>query len=80
VPDGGAAIQAEVWELPPAGFGEFVASVPAPLTIGKVLLADHSEVPGFLCEPVALDGARDITASGGWRAHLVSHVPEPTTR
>ncbi len=72
VPDGGAPINAEVWELTPAGFGDFVASVPAPMTIGKVLLADGSEVPGFLCEPTALEGALDITASGGWLTHLAA--------
>lgn len=27
---------------------------------------------GFLCEPLALTGARDITATGGWRAHLAT--------
>jgi allophanate hydrolase len=72
VADGGAPIRAEVWELTSAAFGDFVASVPAPMTIGKVLLADGSEVPGFLCEPAALDGARDITASGGWLAYLAA--------
>jgi allophanate hydrolase len=79
VSDGGAPIEAEVWELTPAGFGDFVASVPAPMTIGKVLLADGSEVPGFLCEPAALDGARDITASGGWLEHLAADVEAPTS-
>jgi allophanate hydrolase len=79
VADGGAPIKAEVWELPTTGFGDFVASVPAPMTIGKVLLADGSEVPGFLCEPAALDGVRDITASGGWLAHLVADVGAPTS-
>ncbi|WP_454860339.1 allophanate hydrolase [Promicromonospora soli] len=77
VADGGAPIRAEVWELPTAGFGDFVASVPAPMTIGKVLLADGSEVSGFLCEPAALDGARDITASGGWLAHLATDAEVP---
>jgi allophanate hydrolase len=66
----GRAIAAEVWELPVAGFGEFVAGVPAPLTIGKVRLAGIGEVAGFLCEPSALAGAEDITASGGWLTHL----------
>ena len=33
-------------------------------------LADGSLVPGFLCEPEALDGAREITTFGGWRAAL----------
>ncbi|QRP50057.1 allophanate hydrolase [Amycolatopsis sp. FDAARGOS 1241] len=72
VPAGGAAIAAEVWDLPVSGFGAFVAGVPAPLTIGRVLLADGSEVSGFLCEPVALDGAPDISGKGGWLAHLRS--------
>ena len=66
----GAAIEVEVWELPPAGFATFVAALPHPMSIGPVTLADGSEVPGFGCEPAALDGAHDITGSGGWRAHL----------
>lgn len=68
----GAAIEVEVWALDPAGFGTFVAAVPAPLAIGKVELADGTWVPGFTCEPVALDGAPDISAHGGWRAWLAS--------
>jgi allophanate hydrolase len=79
VAGGGAPIRAEVWELPTAGFGDFVASVPAPMTIGKVLLADGSEVPGFLCEPAALAEACDITASGGWLAHLAADAGVPAS-
>lgn len=70
VASGGAAIAAEVWDLPVSGFGEFVAGVPAPLGIGKVRLADGSEVPGFVCEPLAIEGAEDITRFGGWLAYL----------
>jgi allophanate hydrolase len=29
-------------------------------------------VLGFLCEGYAAEGARDITALGGWRAYLKS--------
>ncbi|MFI5611902.1 allophanate hydrolase [Amycolatopsis sp. NPDC051903] len=72
VPEGGAAIAAEVWDLPVSGFGAFVAAVPAPLAIGRVRLADGSEVSGFLCEPAALAGAPDISGKGGWLAHLRS--------
>ena len=67
---GAGAIEVEVWELDDAGFGSFVALVPPPLCIGTVELADGSSVKGFLCEPVALDGAPDITSTGGWRAYL----------
>jgi len=65
---GGAAIEVEVWELPAREFGSFVAGIPAPLGIGRTLLADGSEVCGFICEPAGLAGATEITALGGWRA------------
>lgn len=70
VDDGGAAIEVEVWELPEAGFGSFVAGIPAPLGIGRTQLADGTSVPGFICEPAGLADAEDITAYGGWRAWL----------
>ena len=73
VADGaGAAIKAEVWTLDPAGFGAFVARVPAPLSIGTVRLADGSSVKGFLVEAEAVAGAKDISKFGGWRAYLAS--------
>lgn len=70
VTSGGAAVAGELWRLPAAGFGALVAGLPAPMTIGSVRLDDGRVVAGFLCEPVALDGAPDITAYGGWRAYL----------
>jgi allophanate hydrolase len=69
VEGGGAAIEVEVWALPPAGFADLVATLPHPMAIGPVRLADGTAVSGFLCEPVALGTARDITAAGGWRAY-----------
>lgn len=68
----GASIVGERWRLPVAGFGAFVAAVPSPLCIGKVLLDDGELVAGFLCEVWATEGATDITGSGGWRAHLAA--------
>ena len=70
VAEGGAAIEVEVWELPQTQFGSFVAGIPAPLGIGRTLLADGTEVPGFICEPAGVSGATDITRWGGWRAWL----------
>jgi allophanate hydrolase len=69
---GGRPVALEIWELPAAGFGEFVADVPPPMMIGSVQLEDGTRVPGFLCEPLALDGAVDITEHGGWRAYLAA--------
>ncbi|VTU16997.1 allophanate hydrolase [Variovorax sp. PBL-E5] len=71
-PGEGAAIAVEVWEMPLAHYGGFVALVPSPLGIGSILLADGSSVQGFLCEAAALAGAADITPHGGWRAFIAS--------
>ena len=43
----GAAIKAEVWTLDPAGFGAFVARIPAPLGIGTIRLKDGGSVQGL---------------------------------
>jgi allophanate hydrolase len=66
----GAAILAEVWELPPLSFAHFVDHVAAPLTIGRVELEDGAQVAGFLCEPVGIVDAEEITSFGSWRAYL----------
>ena len=67
---GGTSIAGEVWDLPAAGFSAVVDAVPPPLAIGSVLLHDGTRVAGFLATPAALEGATDISALGGWRAHL----------
>lgn len=72
VSEGGAAIATEVWALPPAAFGRFVAAIAPPLGIGTVRLSDGTTVKGFLCEQVATTGASDITDFGGWRAYAAS--------
>jgi len=63
----GAAIAVELWDIPLARFGEFVAEIPAPLGIGSLQLADGRWVKGFICEPAALHDATDITEFKGWR-------------
>jgi allophanate hydrolase len=68
----GAAIDVEVWAIPVEQVGSFIAGIPAPLGIGKLELADGSEVPGFICEGHATAGATDITPLGGWRAYLAT--------
>lgn len=62
-------IEIEVWALDEAGFGSFVAEIPPPLGIGSLELEDGARVQGFLCEPIGLEGARDITGFGGWLAY-----------
>lgn len=70
--EGGSAIIVELWDIPLARFGEFVAEIPAPLGMGSLELADGRRVKGFICEPWALGEATDITAFGGWRSYIQS--------
>jgi allophanate hydrolase len=72
VPNNGAAIEVEVWEIPVEAFGRFTQSVPHPLAIGNVELQNGETVKGFVCEPIAVVSAQDITRFGGWRAFLAS--------
>jgi allophanate hydrolase len=65
----GSAIELEVWAVPEEQLGTFVAGIPAPLGIGKILLQDGSVSSGFICENYATAGALDITSFGGWRAY-----------
>jgi len=67
--EGGSAIEVEVWELPIAAFGQFVAQIGPPLGIGTLVLEDGSTVQGFLCESYGVAGAIDISSLGGWRAY-----------
>ena len=71
-PGQGAAIALEIWEMPLAHYGSFVALIPAPLGIGTLELGDGSSVQGFICEAQSVQGARDITHFGGWRAYIAS--------
>ncbi len=68
----GESIQVELWDIPLARFGEFVAEIPAPLGIGSLELGDGRWVKGFICEGAALGDAQDITAYKGWRNWLAS--------
>ena len=70
VAQGGAAIEVEVWELPAAELGTFLAGIPTPLGLGKVTLADGRQETGFICEPSGIEGATDISHFGGWRRYL----------
>ncbi|GAB2888418.1 allophanate hydrolase [Streptomyces mayteni] len=69
---GGSAIAGELWSISPAGLGAFLGTLPPPMTLGSVTLADGENVVGFGCEPRALGGAEDITGFGGWRAYRES--------
>jgi allophanate hydrolase len=70
----GGPVETEVWALSPSAFGEFVAGIPAPLGIGTLHLADGTAPKGFLVEAAGIEGAMDITATGGWRNFIAKRV------
>jgi allophanate hydrolase len=72
VREGGQPIALEVWDMPQATLGSFLALIPPPLGLGSIELADGRFVHGFLCEAHAVEGAADISHFGGWRRYLQS--------
>ncbi|MBL6077678.1 allophanate hydrolase [Belnapia sp. T18] len=72
VGEGGVAVAGEVWAVPAASVGPFLAEVPPPLGFGRVEMADGSRPLGFLCEAAGVAGMPDISAMGGWRAYLAA--------
>jgi len=69
-PQGVASIEVEVYAFPQHAVGPFLSMIAPPLGLGSLELEDGRWIKGFICEPCGLDGATDITASGGWRYHL----------
>ncbi len=74
-PGRGHAIEVELWELPMAAYGSFVAAIAHPLGVGQVELSDGRWVQGFVCEAAATLDAPDISHFGGWRAYRSSLKP-----
>jgi allophanate hydrolase len=68
----GVAIDVEVWSVPQVNIGTLLAQIPHPLGLGSLELADGQWVKGFICEPIGLNGAQDISYLGGWRRYLAS--------
>jgi allophanate hydrolase len=73
----GASIGLELWDLPCAGFGRFVARIPPPMAIGSIELESGAWVKGFVCEPIALTEALDITEYGDWRTYINACIETP---
>lgn len=76
-PHDGRQIAVEVWKLPRQALASFMATIPSPLAIGSIELRDGRWVHGFVCEPIGLRNATEITVFGGWKAytqHLQTHA------
>jgi hypothetical protein len=68
----GTSVAVEIWDVPASGIAEVLAREPSGLSIGKVMLEDRTEVLGVLGEPILVEGQREITHHGGWRAYLAT--------
>ncbi|MGE4385733.1 MAG: allophanate hydrolase [Endomicrobiaceae bacterium] len=66
----GYSIETELWEIPIENFAKLINSVKMPMTFGKIKLEDNTEVTGFLCEPYALNGTKDISSYHGWKKYF----------
>ncbi len=70
----GGQIDVEIWQMMPAAFGQFVAAIPSPLSIGTLFLADGTSTKGFLVEATAIADATEITHYGGWRNYAAESM------
>jgi allophanate hydrolase len=68
----GVAIEVEVYDMPSAHVGSFLAGIPQPLGLGQLELASGEWVTGFICEPCGIEGATDVSSFGGWRGYIAS--------
>jgi hypothetical protein len=74
----GAAIAVEIWSVPAERLAAILVNEPAGLCIGKVMLADGSEVLGVLGEAAICEGQKEITAAGGWRSYIATLTARST--
>lgn len=72
ISESAASIEVEVYQVPREHVGSFLEGIAEPLGLGKLELENGQWVAGFICELWGLEGARDVSAFGGWRAYIES--------
>lgn len=73
----GVSLPGERWVLSPAALGQFLAALPAPMALGRIVLDDGTTAVGFHCDHVTAETSSDITSHGGWRNYLTVQHPTP---
>src|SRR6202012_2242374 len=66
----GVPIRGELWLVSTAVLGDFLAALPAPMTLGSVTLSNGDEVVGFSCALDAWEAGEDISQHGDWPSYL----------
>ena len=73
VTDGnGVKVAVEIWSVPASGLASILLKEPPGLTIGKVRLDDGETVLGVIGELALVEGHKEITSFGGWRAYAAA--------
>lgn len=73
VSDGsGVKVLLEVWSVPATGLAQILQKEPPGLAIGKVPLDDGTTVLGVIAEPALVEGQKEISKFGGWRAYIAA--------
>jgi len=72
---GGSSIAVEIWRVPPEAIATILLTEPEGLCVGRLLLDDGTDILGVLAEPALVEGQREITEHGGWRAYLAATTP-----
>jgi len=78
-PDEGVAIGGELWLIGTAMLGDFLAALPAPMSLGLDTLDDGGEVDGFGCALEAWRDGEDISRHGDWPSYLRYVAGSPST-
>ncbi len=73
VTDGsGVKVAVEVWSVPAEGLAGILLKEPPGLMIGKVRLDDGNTILGVIGERALVEGHKEISLYGGWRAYVAS--------
>ena len=73
VTDGsGVKVAVEIWSVPAQGLAGILLKEPPGLTIGKVRLDDGNTILGVIGELALVEGHKEISSYGGWRAYVAS--------
>jgi hypothetical protein len=65
----GRSIAVEIWSVTPESLVKVFFGEPHGLSLGWVALADGTKTIGVLAEADLVEGQREITDYGGWRAY-----------
>lgn len=66
----GVSIGGELWLVGTAMLGDFLAALPEPMSLGRVTLADGTDVVGFGCAFDAWRDGVDVSGYGDWPSYL----------